>query len=29
MLDVIVKDRAGNQTKSYQRGRNRVVFFVK
>ena len=29
VLDVIVKDRAGNQTKSYQRGRNRVVFFVK
>ncbi|MBA2348812.1 MAG: hypothetical protein H0V81_11010 [Solirubrobacterales bacterium] len=29
VLDVIVKDRAGNQTKTYQRGRNRVVFYVK
>lgn len=28
VLDVIVVDRAGNQTTTYQRGRNRVVFFV-
>jgi hypothetical protein len=28
VLDVIVLDRAGNQTTTYQRGRNRVVFFV-
>jgi hypothetical protein len=28
VLDVIVIDRAGNQTATYQRGRNRVVFFV-
>lgn len=29
VLDVIVKDQVGHQTKSYQRGRNRVVFYVK
>ncbi len=29
VLDVVVLDRAGNQTKSYRRGRNRVVFFVR
>lgn len=28
VLDVIVIDRAGNQTTTYQRGRNRVVFYV-
>lgn len=28
VLDVIVIDRARNQTSTYQRGRNRVVFFV-
>jgi hypothetical protein len=28
VLDAIVIDRAGNQTTTYQRGRNRVVFFV-
>lgn len=28
VLDVIVLDRAGNQTTTYQRGRNRVVFVV-
>ncbi len=28
VLDVIVQDRAGHQTRTYQRGRNRVVFFV-
>lgn len=29
VLDVIVEDRVGNRTKSYQRGRNRVVFYVR
>jgi len=29
VLDAIVIDRAGNQTTTYQRGRNRVVFFVR
>lgn len=28
VLDVIVIDRKGNQTTTYQRGRNRVVFYV-
>ncbi len=29
VLDVVVLDRAGNQTKAYLRGRNRVVFLVR
>ena len=28
VLDAVVADRAGNRTTTYQRGRNRVVFFV-
>ena len=28
VLDVIVIDRAGNRTTTYQRTRNRVVFYV-
>ncbi len=29
VLDVVVLDRAGNRTKAYLRGRNRVVFYVR